>query len=1075
MIPSHASLAGGKMKKILVFALLFMITLPVLPQAQPTKAYTSSLEIRGYSGKIDAFLNQQRGGQISFDLTMDVYANEKADLNSFFLPQQKFIFATVEVDGRNILFTTGEYDINLNYPKTIEKGAHTVRFVYKYLFFSDKPELERLNIFANADHFHCFDGWYPIIKNEPFSDTVKFNLDVTISNEWFMLGSWVPPQFREKPKSDGKYKYSRVLSDPGEAKLVGGRYDVTKSGDDNMKLWIYTLKGVPSDAQYLAMVGKLANDYYTKWFGKAGKGEVIIGAMTGYYLGAVNIEGGYVIDAPGLNSQTITPDFLAREMARGWWGGLLSGATKQPDKRILQDSMSDFSAIQFLQDNIAPKYIDPYIKARLEYFWKSHFPGESSFYDEKTATNEFLVYSKAPFVIRALRGFVGKEAFDKAIVSFIDKYSPKDGQKAPETTLDDLKTEMENSFGSSIDEFWNIYFKTGKVVVPVADISRSDPNGGPLVETLRCRNLEETIFPLKFTVFGVDGKSEDFVFTGESNEFKCNVNVAGFANTNFDSLIPKPDTYGHTMGSGTIASILAWKKPTIICLDNNYMDRAKQWGDLTGEKVTNFKIDILPNTPIICVGPSAISFYALATAALLPVKTTIDRLVWHQVEVSGEFSKIMAYPDTDHYELPMIIDDGTGTLPKDLTWSGIFQESQDSLTLGFRNTIDGEFTPPTLEYVNTTWTERIVTVPDCRVDLTLSNATGMTVFYDGLSFEKFAFGRWEKKVTRQNMKMTFYLDLLKTANITVSRNDRFLLQLSEQEYVYGGNNKNFKGPGGLSVPKSVTGNNTTIKWNENMKYMYRFDGIGSRDWESGNSLLLNNMDAGIHKLEMVFYSDGIMSPIQTFEIASGVKPPALTLESKQVQCRDGKVIIKGKTDPEVTLDPPAKVNADGTFEMTINVDTCPKSVVVKAKNKFGLETSETVTVSSGNYVKIVMQIGSPTATDQSGNKYTLQVPPQIIKGSTYVPMRFVGERLGAEIQWDGNLRKVTYILGSTRVELIIGNAEAIVNGKKTKMPGAAVIVGGKTLVPVRFVAEALGAKVGYESATKTITIEYGTP
>ncbi len=119
-----------------------------------------------------------------------------------------------------------------------------------------------------------------------------------------------------------------------------------------------------------------------------------------------------------------------------------------------------------------------------------------------------------------------------------------------------------------------------------------------------------------------------------------------------------------------------------------------------------------------------------------------------------------------------------------------------------------------------------------------------------------------------------------------------------------------------------------------------------------------------------------------------------------------------------------------------------------------------------------MHIGSNIATDETGQSYTMPVPPQSIKGTTYVPMRFIGERLGARILWDDFLRQVTYILGVTTVEIIIGKPEARVNGSVVRMSAPAIVQSGRTLVPVRFVAEALGAAVSYEPATKKIVIVY---
>ena len=98
------------------------------------------------------------------------------------------------------------------------------------------------------------------------------------------------------------------------------------------------------------------------------------------------------------------------------------------------------------------------------------------------------------------------------------------------------------------------------------------------------------------------------------------------------------------------------------------------------------------------------------------------------------------------------------------------------------------------------------------------------------------------------------------------------------------------------------------------------------------------------------------------------------------------------------------------------------------------------------------------------------VEPKIIDGRTMVPMRKIFEALGADISWDGNARKVTAVRGSIIVELTIGNDTALVNGKPVKLEALAVIEEGRSLVPLRFVAEALGCRVSWDSEKRRVAI-----
>jgi len=95
----------------------------------------------------------------------------------------------------------------------------------------------------------------------------------------------------------------------------------------------------------------------------------------------------------------------------------------------------------------------------------------------------------------------------------------------------------------------------------------------------------------------------------------------------------------------------------------------------------------------------------------------------------------------------------------------------------------------------------------------------------------------------------------------------------------------------------------------------------------------------------------------------------------------------------------------------------------------------------------------------------------LINGSTMVPMRAIFENLGATISWKESTKTVTAVKGSTTIVIQIGAQTATVNGKKVTLTKEAVLLSGSTLVPLRFVSEALGAKVSWDAKTYTAIIE----
>lgn len=106
----------------------------------------------------------------------------------------------------------------------------------------------------------------------------------------------------------------------------------------------------------------------------------------------------------------------------------------------------------------------------------------------------------------------------------------------------------------------------------------------------------------------------------------------------------------------------------------------------------------------------------------------------------------------------------------------------------------------------------------------------------------------------------------------------------------------------------------------------------------------------------------------------------------------------------------------------------------------------------------------------NGQRLSFDQPPVIIGGSTLVPMRAIFEALGATVDWDAANQMVTAAKGDTTIKLIIGLGTAQVNGHETALSQAAQIIGGRTMVPLRFVAESLQAEVKWEGSTRTITI-----
>jgi len=101
----------------------------------------------------------------------------------------------------------------------------------------------------------------------------------------------------------------------------------------------------------------------------------------------------------------------------------------------------------------------------------------------------------------------------------------------------------------------------------------------------------------------------------------------------------------------------------------------------------------------------------------------------------------------------------------------------------------------------------------------------------------------------------------------------------------------------------------------------------------------------------------------------------------------------------------------------------------------------------------------------------MDVAPYIKGDRTYVPMRYLGEMLGAEVVWDDAARTVTLTKGDTTVVFTIGSTSYTVNGESKTADVAPEIASDRTMLPARYVAEAFGAIVGWDAGTQTVVVQ----
>ena len=105
-----------------------------------------------------------------------------------------------------------------------------------------------------------------------------------------------------------------------------------------------------------------------------------------------------------------------------------------------------------------------------------------------------------------------------------------------------------------------------------------------------------------------------------------------------------------------------------------------------------------------------------------------------------------------------------------------------------------------------------------------------------------------------------------------------------------------------------------------------------------------------------------------------------------------------------------------------------------------------------------------------GERITSNPSPVIVNSRTMIPVRALFEKMGAKISWDEETKTVMVAYKDINIEMVIGSDVAKVNGMGMKLDAPAMIKNDRTLIPVRFISEAIGAFVSWDDKTKSVQI-----
>lgn len=250
------------------------------------------------------------------------------------------------------------------------------------------------------------------------------------------------------------------------------------------------------------------------------------------------------------------------------------------------------------------------------------------------------------------------------------------------------------------------------------------------------------------------------------------------------------------------------------------------------------------------------------------------------------------------------------------------------------------------------------------------------------------------------------------------------------------------------------------------------------DSSNGANILTNNqylaLVPGQYQLNYQFANEHITKEITVLDSSAYEK---LTLSSEQKTLVPGEKItlrISAKVkDKTITLSPKVFEYSLEGFQGQVNKDTGEVTVgEIQSTPKITVrngEKSASLTFYDSNS-RVISMFVNKKEYSLNGTPMQMDVAPFIKDSRTLIPLRFVAEAIGGNVDWNSELREVTIAYNGMTLQLPVGKKTMVVNGQPKEMDTAALVKNDRTFVPIRFVAEALGLSIGYDDKTREVTL-----
>ena len=245
---------------------------------------------------------------------------------------------------------------------------------------------------------------------------------------------------------------------------------------------------------------------------------------------------------------------------------------------------------------------------------------------------------------------------------------------------------------------------------------------------------------------------------------------------------------------------------------------------------------------------------------------------------------------------------------------------------------------------------------------------------------------------------------------------------------------------------------------------------------------------GNNDVEVVARDEAGLATFVHSKVILDTMAPTLTIDSPQLweDIASTSVVVRGHVEKDSMLEIAGRlvsdVGADGSFAVSVPLVPGKNSIPVTASDKAGNIRRQAIVVTSTARPShiVVLTVGKTTMIVDGVSQAVdpgRTTTPLIVQGRTIVPISSVMTAAGGSATWNAVAQTVTLKLGGHSAVLTIGKATAVLDGRTVSIdPDNArvtpTILNGRTMLPLRFVGESLGAAVLWDGATRKVTLTF---